>query len=169
LRYAINWDIDDDFQAVIDPSSITPALEHTLQLVRISEASLTIAISDDATVQALNRAYRGVDAPTDVLSFAHQAAGHADEPTLVLPAELAADYAHYLGDIIIAYPYAERQAAHYQNNVTAELRLLAVHGLLHLLGYDHASAEEEAAMWALQEAALAPFGDAILTHRHYLP
>jgi probable rRNA maturation factor len=169
LPYEINWEVDDDFQATFDAAAITPAIEHVLQLEGRTEAALTIAITDDATVQALNREYRAVDAPTDVLSFAQHEAGQDDEPRLVLPPEMAAEYERYLGDIVIAFPYAEQQAAHYHNSVSAELRLLAVHGVLHLLGYDHATPEEEATMWAHQEAALAPFGEAALTHRHYLP
>jgi probable rRNA maturation factor len=61
----------------------------------------------------------------------------------------------YLGDIVIACPYAARQAAALDRTLREELRLLVVHGVLHLLGYDHASAEEEAAMWARQRAILA--------------
>ena len=67
--------------------------------------------------------------------------------------------AAYLGDILIAFPYTVRQAARHGNAVDAELRLLAVHGTLHLLGYDHDTPEAEAVMWAIQEAMLGKFGD----------
>ena len=169
LPYEINWEVDDDFQDLFDTATIASAIERVLELEGRSEAELTIAITDDATVQVLNREYRAVDAPTDVLSFAQHESGQDDEPRLVVPAEMAAEYERYLGDIVIAFPYAARQAAHYHNSIAAELRLLAVHGVLHLLGYDHATPEEEAAMWARQEAALAPFGEAGLIHRLYLP
>ena len=126
--------------------------------------ALTIVVTDDESVQELNREYRGVDAPTDVLSFAAQESV-PDGPALILPPELAAEMASYLGDLLLAYPYTERQAARYGRSVAAELRLLVVHGVLHLLGYDHATPEQEDVMWALQEAVLAPFGDTPLVRR----
>lgn len=164
--YQINLEIDEAFTSLIDLEPIYVAVETTLRFSNRAHATLTIAITDDEEVRQLNRDYRGVDAPTDVLSFASEA-DEATEQTLVLPPELAAEMAEYLGDIVIAYPYAARQAAHFGNSVAAELRLLAVHGTLHLLGYDHATPEEEAAMWARQEEALAAFGDHGLSQRTY--
>ena len=164
--YQINIELDDEFLDRLDIAQIVSAVETALRVGGQSAGAVTVAIVDDATIHQLNRDYRGVDAPTDVLSFASQ----GDEPsaqTLVVPPELAAELADYLGDIIIAYPYAEHQAARFHNSVAAELRLLAIHGTLHLLGYDHATPHEEAAMWALQDAALATFGDHGLSHRVY--
>jgi probable rRNA maturation factor len=163
----IDWEIDDAYQAAFDPVEVTAAVERILQLEGKTHASLTVAITDEVTIQALNYQFRGVDAPTDVLSFAQAENDTPDSPSLVLPAEFAAEFANYLGDIVIALPYAERQAAHYGNSLIGELRLLAVHGTLHLLGYDHATAEEEAVMWAKQVQALAPSGDDALAHRVY--
>lgn len=159
--------VDEAFTELVDQDNLRAAIRHLLQQVGQPTAALTLVVTDDAAVQTLNRDYRGVDAPTDVLSFAAQEEAD-DVPELAdLPPALAAELANYLGDVIIAYPYASRQAAHYQNSVAAELRLLAVHGVLHLLGYDHATPAEEAAMWTLQSTILAPFGDAHLTHRTY--
>jgi probable rRNA maturation factor len=101
------------------------------------------------------------------LSFPSQSEDPTNDAALTLPPELAAELENYLGDLVIAYPYTADQAAHYQNSVPSELRLLAVHGTLHLLGYDHATPEEEATMWAAQEAALAPLGDHGLSQRNY--
>jgi probable rRNA maturation factor len=165
--YTVDWAIDEPFTPLIDTDELTAVIEQTLHQCGRDRATLTVVITTDEAIQALNRDYRGVDAPTDVLSFASQDAGAPDDPTLVLPPEVAAELADYLGDLIIAYPYAERQAAHFQNPVAAELRLLVVHGVLHLLGYDHATPAEEAAMWARQEAVLAHFGDHGLSHRPY--
>lgn len=163
----IGIQVDESFAGLIDEENLRTVIAHLLQQVGQPAAELTLVITHDAAVQALNREYRDVDAPTDVLSFAAQEET-SDAPELAdLPAELAAELTNYLGDVIIAYPYATRQAAHYQNSIAAELRLLAVHGVLHLLGYDHATADEEAAMWARQSAILAAFGDAHLTHRTY--
>jgi probable rRNA maturation factor len=87
---------------------------------------------------------------------------------LALPPELAAELERYLGDIIIAYPYTIHQAAHFGSTPAAELRLMVVHGVLHLLGDDHDTPEAEARMWARQEAVLAQFGDQGLSQRRYL-
>lgn len=173
MNHAIEIQVDEVLlsQAVaVDETNLSAVLTHALQHCNQPEAALTLVITDNTTVQQLNRDYRGVDAPTDVLSFSNQ-----DDPPVAdsaptihgLPDEVAAALNAYLGDIIIAYPYAAQQAARYQNSVSAELRLLAVHGLLHLLGYDHGTPDEEAAMWTLQREILTPFGDAHLTNRIY--
>jgi probable rRNA maturation factor len=164
--YQIDVELDDEFLGHLDAAQIVSAVETALRVGGKPAGAVTVAIVNDEAIHQLNREYRGVDAPTDVLSFA----SHGDEPPaqpFVVPPELAAELADYLGDIIIAYPYAERQAARFQNSVAAELRLLAIHGTLHLLGYDHATPQAEAAMWALQDAALATFGDHGLSHRVY--
>lgn len=202
MSHSIHFEIDDTFADLVDSATLLQAAALALTACGEEHALLSLVITDDETVQELNRTYRGIDKPTDVLSFANQdpapipdpraialadngenayddqwddceaeeseegdAASAADEAQL--PDELATELADYLGDIIIAYPYATRQAAAYQNSVTAELRLLTVHGVLHLLGYDHGSEEEEAAMWTLQRQILAHFGDEQLTNRIY--
>jgi probable rRNA maturation factor len=109
-------------------------------------AGLTIVIVDDAQIQALNRDYREIDAPTDVLSFA----AHEGEPS-VLPDEAAL----YLGDVVISFPTASAQAQEAGHTVNDELTLLTVHGCLHLLGYDHAEEADAARMWARQAQLLA--------------
>jgi probable rRNA maturation factor len=106
------------------------------------EAELTVVLTDDAQIQDLNHQFRDVDAPTDVLSFP---AGEVDLDTGNL----------YLGDIIISVPRAQAQAAAEGCTLEAELRLLVVHGALHLLGYDHADEQEKAAMWVAQKEILA--------------
>jgi probable rRNA maturation factor len=114
------------------------------------DAELTLVLADDALLHQLNRDYRGIDAPTDVLSFASQDEGQGTDIFVTAPEAL-----NYLGDVIISFPTAQRQAAAAGHNVSDELSLLAVHGVLHLLGYDHASPEEEADMWARQAQILA--------------
>lgn len=159
--------VDDPFADLVDVENLSAVVTDLLVKVGLPSAGLTIVITDNEAVQTLNRDYRGVDAPTDVLSFAAQE-GAETEPVLAdLPPELVAEMGNYLGDVLIAYPYAAHQAAHYQNSIQAELRLLAVHGVLHLLGYDHATPQEEAAMWARQSEILAAFGDAHLSQRTY--
>ena len=109
--------------------------------------ALTIVLETDEAVAALNRQFRGVGAPTDVLSFP------ADPPPFAMEGE-----PRYLGDLIIAFPYASAQAAREGHALTDSLSLLVVHGTLHLLGYDHGDAEARAGMWAAQDAALRALG-----------
>ncbi len=167
MNDTLDIQVDDPFVDSVDVENLSTVIADLLVKVGLPLAGLTVVVTDDETVQTLNRDYRGIDAPTDVLSFAAQESA-ATEPVLAdLPPELVAEMGNYLGDVLIAYPYAAHQAAHYQNSVQAELRLLAVHGVLHLLGYDHATPEEEAVMWARQSEILAAFGDAQLSQRTY--
>ena len=106
---------------------------------------LTILLSDDAQVRELNRQYLGIDAPTDVLSFP---AGEADPDTGVT----------YLGDVIISVPQAGAQARAAGHALEAEVQLLVVHGVLHLLGHDHAQTEAKGRMWAAQTEVLNQLG-----------
>ncbi len=149
----------------LDVKSLEAAAIAALTACGVGEAELTVVITDDEAMRTVNREYRGVDAPTDVLSFA----AHEGDDDLVVPEDLAAELARYLGDILIALPYSLRQAAHYGTTPAAELRLLVVHGVLHLLGYDHDTPEAEAKMWAQQEAILGKFGDQGLSLRRYEP
>jgi probable rRNA maturation factor len=165
-HYQIHLEIEDDFLDQCNEEQLRAVVEATLRTCNQPHGSLTLAITHDELVHELNRTYRGVDAPTDVLSFASRERAEAGQQ-LVLPIELAAELAEYLGDIVIAFPYAVRQAARLQTALAAELRLLAVHGALHLLGYDHATPEEEATMWAVQETVLGIFGDRGLSQRIY--
>jgi probable rRNA maturation factor len=110
------------------------------------EASLSVVLTDDTEIQALNRQYRGVDAPTDVLAFGNDATEKAF-PT-------APDEPPYLGDIVVSLPQARFQAEEQGHTLQRELRLLVVHGVLHLLGYDHDSPETESAMWRKQDEIL---------------
>jgi probable rRNA maturation factor len=111
---------------------------------------VTLVISDDEGIRELNRDFLGEDAPTDVLSFSAQ---EAAEPFVVAPVA-----GSYLGDVIVSYPRAAAQAQEQGHPVEMELDLLIVHGLLHLLGYDHAEEVEKDAMWARQDAILRDLG-----------
>jgi probable rRNA maturation factor len=107
--------------------------------------ALTVQIASAEQVHDLNRRFAGIDSPTDVLSFGPEDTAYATEP----------DAPPYFGDVIIAYPVAEQQAAAAGLPLEVELQTLAIHGTLHLLGYDHGTAEEKAEMEALQNQALA--------------
>lgn len=109
------------------------------------EADLSVVLSDEAHLQELNRDFLGIDAPTDVLSFP---ASEADPETGVL----------YLGDIILSMPRAAAQAQAAGHSLDAEVQLLVVHGVLHLLGHDHASSRDKAKMWAAQAEVMDKLG-----------
>jgi probable rRNA maturation factor len=125
---------------------LTTAVTTTLHHQQIPPpAELTLLLTDDKTIRQLNRDFRQVDAPTDVLSF----------PDGDIPPGMSMPY---LGDIAISAPYASRQAAATGHDLAAELQLLAIHGTLHLLGHDHAEPEEKANMWTTQQAILEQLG-----------
>jgi len=138
--------VDDEFLAEIEAQDIARAVAAALAFEE-QVGEVTVVITTDEAVAELNQQYRDVEGPTDVLSFPAQ----DSTPGFITAPEMAA----YLGDIIIALPYTRRQAANLNRSLQGELRLLAVHGVLHLLGYDHADQEDEANMWARQEAILA--------------
>jgi probable rRNA maturation factor len=129
----------------------------TLRLSRSSpEAEITILLTDDAQMQQFNSQFLGIDAPTDVLSFPtgqFPATGFTSDD---FPGDFIDPDTHkpYLGDIAISYPRAQVQASSAGNSLIDELRLLVIHGTLHLLGYDHAEPDEKATMWALQAQIL---------------
>jgi probable rRNA maturation factor len=110
-----------------------------------ANGDVTIVLTDDAQLQQLNRDYLGIDAPTDVLSFP---ASETDPET----------GASYLGDILISIPRAEAQAHAADHPLEAEVQLLVVHGILHLLGHDHATPEEKSKMWKAQAEILESLG-----------
>ena len=118
------------------------ALEHESQSL---ESELSIILTSDARLHELNLNYLGVNAPTDVLSFP---AAETDPET----------GARYVGDILISVPRAQAQAEAAGHPLEAEVQLLVVHGVLHLLGYDHAEAEEKVRMWRAQAEILERLG-----------
>ena len=165
--YDIDFQADDAYAAAVDAGDLMRAAAQTLRLAGRRSGGLTIVITGDEEVRDLNRTYRQIDAPTDVLSFSEQESAGEDGPALALPPELAEEMDAYLGDIVIAYPYTERQAAAFANSLRSELRLLVVHGALHLLGYDHDTPQAEARMWAAQDAVLVSLGEAPQAARTY--
>jgi probable rRNA maturation factor len=109
------------------------------------DVELSIILSDDVRLHELNLNYLGVDAPTDVLSFP---AAETDPET----------GARYIGDILISVPRAQAQAKAAGHPLEAEVQLLVVHGVLHLLGHDHAQAAEKKRMWKAQAEILKNLG-----------
>ena len=138
----------------LDTAPLVHLARAVLQSERVISAELTLVMTDDVTVQRLNRIYRHVDAPTDVLAFAMTETRGDSGPTFVAAPAAEQGNVPYLGDIIISYPTAARQAKVAGHSLVAELALLVVHGVLHLLGYDHTVPAEKARMWQRQRELL---------------
>lgn len=132
-------------------ASMQKAGEITLKLAKAPNRSdLTIQITTDQAIQRLNRQFRDVDTPTDVLAFP---ADESDPET----------GKRYLGDVVIAYPTALNQAQNSAHSLEAELVLLSVHGILHLLGYDHGDNQQRSIMWFMQSKVFDELGMEIKT------
>ena len=112
-----------------------------------------VSLVDDETIHQVNRDYRNVDRVTDVISFAFNDDKDPKDQINSL------DVQKMLGEILICLPQAKRQAAEIGNSLERELSFLFTHGLLHLLGYDHMTPEDEAIMFPLQEKILNLVGD----------
>ena len=116
------------------------------------EAEMSVNFVDNKEIQALNRNYRGKDAPTDVISFAMQESVEGEIEIVGEDMPLA------LGDIVISVDKAKEQATEYEHSYERELAFLTLHGFLHLLGYDHMNKSDEAKMFKRQEEILGAFG-----------
>jgi probable rRNA maturation factor len=110
---------------------------------------VTLLLTGDPGLRRLNRDYRGLDRPTDVLSFAQLEGA----PLALAPGGTCA-----LGDVAISFERAQRQATEYGHPLEREVGYLFVHGMLHLLGYDHEDEADREAMRAAEERALAAVG-----------
>ncbi len=147
----VNLQISPEFVAQVHADLVERAVEAAFAAAgRARSGELTVVITGDDEVQALNRDYRGVDASTDVLAF-----GVVDDGAVFVTAP---DTLPYLGDVVISYPRAVAQAADYAQPVDDELCILVVHGVLHLLGYDHEIPEDAEKMWPVQACALDALG-----------
>jgi len=116
------------------------------------QGELSVVLTDDDEVHDLNRRFRGVDAPTDVLAFGE--AGEEGQEGRDTAFVTAPDAPVLLGDVVISCQRAQEQAMEAGHPLAAEIQLLVVHGVLHLLGYDHAQPDEKAVMWARQDDIL---------------
>ncbi|KKB41884.1 rRNA maturation RNase YbeY [Bacillus thermotolerans] len=117
------------------------------------DSEVSVTFTDNERIREINRDYRGKDTPTDVISFALEEM--TEEELAISGAE---DLPRMLGDIIISIPRAKEQAEEYGHSFERELGFLAVHGLLHLLGYDHMTEEDEKVMFQKQKDILNEYG-----------
>lgn len=137
------FDIINEYGYKDDYSYLDEVLKHTLEKLDIHDAYFSVILIDDEKMHELNKEYRNIDRTTDVLSFALE-----DNATIDTPIR-------ELGDIFISIPKMIEQAKEYNHSEKRELSFLSVHGLLHLLGYDHTrSEEEEKIQFGLQDEIL---------------
>ncbi|MEO1772764.1 MULTISPECIES: rRNA maturation RNase YbeY [Enterococcus] len=119
------------------------------------DTEMSVTFMDNAAIQIINRDYRDKDAPTDVISFALEEDGE-DEGPIIFDEEMAMP--RNLGDIMISTERAAEQAEEYGHSFDRELGFLAVHGFLHINGYDHMTPEDEKEMFGLQKEILDAYG-----------
>ena len=153
-KYQLDIDVDEQFRPFVDKAWMERVVQKTLE-VGGTEATveLGLVITDDETMCQLNKKYRGIDEPTDVLSFAFLE-DHPDFPFPLAPGGLL-----HLGEIIISYPRAVQQAYEQGHSVKQEMALLIAHGVLHLLGYEHQESKEQEEMEAKEAEILATLAE----------
>jgi probable rRNA maturation factor len=149
-RYDISVEVAPRFRSVVDDEWLRVVVARVLAAEGVSSAEVGVIVTGDVTVRDLSRRYRGEDAPTDVLSFAFG----EDAGEFVLPPGESTR----LGDVAISLPAARRQAKQAGHSLEREMALLLVHGLLHLLGYDHAIDDDARVMRSRESALLATPG-----------
>ncbi|MEH7885459.1 rRNA maturation RNase YbeY [Bacillus sp. JJ1609] len=115
-------------------------------------SELSVTFVSNERIQEINREYRDKDQPTDVISFALEEMGEGEIEVV------GADMPRVLGDIIISVPRTREQAEEYNHSFMRELGFLAVHGFLHLLGYDHMNEQDEKKMFDRQKEILDGYG-----------
>ena len=143
--------IDKDFRKSLNREWLQRVVEQSLTVQDFnSEVELSLVITNKETMQRLNQQYRGIDEPTDVLSFALTEGIPGDDNPFIIPP----DGILHLGEVVICYPKVVIQAEENKQSIEQELALLVVHGVLHLLGYEHDEPDREKEMRVLQEKVL---------------
>ena len=146
--YDVAIEVDPAYAGECSPPELQAIAARTLHIEGVAgPLELGVWITDEAELHALNRTYRGVDSSTDVLSF-------GEEQDKAVPFVNAPETPRSLGDIAISFPHVARQAAEYGHSRQRELAYLLVHGVLHLLGYDHENPDDAATMRRHEEAVL---------------
>jgi probable rRNA maturation factor len=141
----INGEIEDMIRKLLNHTATEEGLT--------GEMEVSVTFMMDSDIQEVNATYRGKNVPTDVISFALEELTEGE--VAIVPVE---GMPTVLGDILISVETAERQAEEYGHDFNREIGFLALHGFLHLLGYDHMTEEDEAEMFGRQKDILASFG-----------
>ena len=138
-----DYSITNEYGYEKDYSFLDDVIKRCLKHEKVKNANFSIVFVDNEKIQFLNKNYRNIDRITDVISFAFE-----DNAKVVY------NNVRFLGEIYICIPRMIEQANSYGHSEVRELAFLTVHGLLHLLGYDHMTKEEEEEMFLLQEVIL---------------
>ena len=142
MKEQIGIQAEEKFRGVIDEDWARRMAQTVLKAEGVAPPyEVSLVFTDSEAVKQLNRDYRGVDEPTDVLAFYMLPQKGADSSFALPP-----DGVTRLGEVIISYPQAAEQAREQGHSPERELALLIIHGILHLLGYDHEEPEEESKM-----------------------
>lgn len=151
MKLALGIQIDEAFQGQVEEAWLRGVVTKTLEAESVpSPAEVSLVITDDKALHDLNRRYRGLDEPTDVLAFSFLEGGAFVAPP---------DGLRHLGEVFISLPRARAQAGEAKHPFPRELAHLLVHGLLHLLGYEHEEAISEMAMRGREDTILAQIPD----------
>ncbi|MBN1366861.1 MAG: rRNA maturation RNase YbeY [Dehalococcoidales bacterium] len=152
----INISIDDEYKKRITQRSLRNITERTLKMEKTGEnVEMGILITNQENIRTLNLTYRDINEPTDVLSFYMiPEAEHEGDMFIVPP-----DNVKHIGEVVISYPQALKQARENRHKVQKEIAVLLVHGILHLLGYDHEEPADEAKMKPREKAILDSVGE----------
>lgn len=154
--HTIDIQVEEPYRSRATSEALRRAAEATLQHQRVEEpCELAVVVTGDETLRQLNQRHRDVDAPTDVLAFPHQSKSPSYTRFTFVEAP---GLPRYLGDVVISLPRARAQASEAENDLSAELQLLVVHGVLHLLGHDDQTEAERDRMWRAQQAILDNIG-----------
>lgn len=157
----INIQVLDDFADLVNEVDLTEAVAVALVAGSAeNDANVSVVIADDELVRELNYTHRGLNEHTDVLafSFTHEGDYYGEEPQEVaedMNFVLPPGESEPLGEVIVSYPQAQRQADVAGHSLEKELTVLLIHGTLHLLGHDHMEPDDEAIMKPLEAQALA--------------
>ena len=139
------YDITDDY-GYDNYDYLYDLLDYAIKKLKIKNSYFSIIFIDDEKMHEINKKYRGIDRTTDVISFALNDNKRIE--TMI----------NVLGDIYISIPKMVEQAKQYEHSEKRELSFLTLHGLLHLLGYDHMNSEDEKVMFGLQDEILKELG-----------
>ena len=139
----LNYEINDNYGVDFKYNYLKKVIKRTLKHEGVKNVCFSVIFVNEKEIQEINKEYRGIDKVTDVISFALE-----DNSNIVY------NNIRVLGDIYICIPRMLEQASSYGHSLKRELSFLTVHGLLHLLGYDHMEKEDEEKMFALQELIL---------------
>lgn len=143
-----NFEIFNETNEEVDLKEEKNIIDFALKHENLTNVTFNVIFVDSDKIKELNKTYRNIDRETDVISFALEDG----------EANINFEFGRLLGDIYICVPKMKAQAKEYGHSIAREMGFLTVHGLLHLLGYDHMTKEEEKIMFAKQEEILNAYG-----------